>query len=180
MSKTKIAELKPSKLTIGINRFIRFVFVSSALQIIVGLSVWLFVVGVRELLQYQGLAWDLYFYKWAFLTWIGMAIPLFAEMDAFGRYQNYKMVKDKLHLMGFDPRLVRPFMYSNCQRIAILVAANDLGCEDEVKKYFYQQGYRWYHIFPDTWIKKPLILFTKLFWEKILFTKYYQLKYFYW
>ena len=107
-------------------------------------------------------------------------IPIFAELDALGRYQNYKQIKDVLFKMGFDERLLKPFLYSKCQRDAILVAAKDLKMTTQVKECFYNSGYRFYHILPDAFVKNPFVLFKKQFWTKILFTKRYEFQNFYW
>lgn len=180
MVKTENKALKPSKMAIIFYRFMRYIQVGAFLHLMAIFGLWLFINGLQILFLYKNQTIDFYFYKWLLLTWIGFVLPFFSELDAFGRYQNYKLIKDKLHINGFDYRLVRPFMYSNCQRISILTAAADLNCADKVKAYFYTQGYRWYHVFPQVWIRNPLVLFHKKFWEKILFTRYYQLKNFYW
>ena len=180
MAKSSVKTSKPSVFTIIKNRFVRFGKVGFSLHLIACFGLWLFLVSIQELLVYRIEAIDMEFYGWLFLTWIGFVLPFFSEMDAYGRYQNYKLIKDKLFELGFDGRLVRPFMYSNCQRFAILIAAIDLNYADKVKSYFLKNGYSWYHILPETWLKDPLLLFKKNFWEKILFTKYYKLQNFYW
>ena len=117
---------------------------------------------------------------WAALATWAFTVPFFSELDALGRYQNYKQIKDSLHEMGYDQRLVKPFIHSKCQRDAVLIAADDLGCHKEVKRFFKDQGYRWYHILPDAFVRNPFVLFHPVFWNRILFTKKYQLKNFYW
>lgn len=178
MVKSGDTTFKPSMFTIKLNQFIRFIKVGISLHVIMIFGIWLFFVSLQKLLVYQSREFQ--FYIWLLLAWIGFILPFFSEFDAFGRYQNYKLVKDKLYTLGYDDRIVRPFMYSNCQRFAILIAAIDLKCSDQVKKFFLKNGYNWYHILPDTWIRDPFLLFTKCFWEKILFTKYYKLQNFYW
>lgn len=179
MVKSSISEFKPALISIYWNRFIRYVKVGFYLHLMAVLGFWLFGAGVLGVVDSSSGSAFL-FYKSFFFTWVGFVLLIFSELDAFGRYQNYKLIKDKLHVLGFDGRLVKPFMYSNCQRIAILVAASDLNFAFEVKKYLYTKGYRWYHILPETWTRNPIILFKKSFWEKILFTKRYQLQNFYW
>lgn len=107
-------------------------------------------------------------------------VPFFSEFDAYGRYQNYKQIKDALFEMGYDDRLIKPLMRSKCQRDAVIVAAEDLNCLAEVESFFYKNGYRRYNILPDAFIKHPFVLFSWLFWKRSLFTKRYQLKNFYW
>ncbi|MFD1314692.1 hypothetical protein [Namhaeicola litoreus] len=115
-----------------------------------------------------------------FFSFYGLGLAFFAEADALGRYQNYKQIKDTLYKRGFDTRLIRPFMYSKCQRDAVLVATKDLGYTEEAKAYFKKNGYRWYHILPDAFIQNPLVLFHRKFWTNILFTKRYVRQYFLW
>src|SRR5438874_1405453 len=62
------------------------------------------------------------FLKSFVLLYFGL-MPLFPALDAWSRYQNYKQVKDKLYLHGFQPRIINPFLKSGCQRCAVLVAA---------------------------------------------------------
>ena len=180
MVKSDNAILQPSVFTIKKNQFIRYVRVGIFLHLIAALGIWLFIESAQELLVYRISEIDYGFYIMLWLASLGLVLPFFSEMDAYGRYQNYKIIKDKLYELGFDLRLVRPFMYSNCQRFAILIAAIDLKCSDEVKRYFLENGYSWYNVMPDRWLKDPLGLFKKDFWEKILFTKYYKLQNFYW
>jgi hypothetical protein len=102
--------------------------------------------------------------------------PLFPQCDARSRFQNYKQVKDRLYLYGFQARIIKPFSFSRCQRDAVLVAAEELGLKKECKQYFINQGYQWYHIVPTFLIKKPTYLFYKAFWLNTFFAKYYRSK----
>lgn len=119
-------------------------------------------------------------YVWSIIALCFFTVPIFAEFDAYGRYQNYKQIKDAIFEMGYDSRLIRPFMYSKCQRDAVLVAAQDLNHHKEVKAFFYAQGYRKYHILPDAFNRNPLVLFSLLFWKRILITAPYTSRNFYW
>ena len=65
-------------------------------------------------------------------------------------------------------------------RDSVLVAAEDLNYINKAEDFFYESGYRWYHILPDRFVKNPFVIFRKEFWYKILFTKKYQLQNFYW
>lgn len=180
MLKSEIETYYPSQVIIKWNQLIRFLKIGSFLHFMALVGIYLFVLGVQKLINnpIDLSSWTFYF--WIYTSSFGLSLQLFSEFDARGRYQNYKQLKDKLYSLGYDDRLIKPFMYSKCQRIATLIAAKDLDCEEEVKKYFYVSGYRWYHILPDNSLKKPLILFKKAFWEKILFVKYYKLQNFYW
>jgi hypothetical protein len=102
------------------------------------------------------------------------------QLDAYSRYQNYKMAKDLLHQYGFKKPLIRVFSKSKCQREAIAEAGNCLGFKKEVNDYFYSMGFRWYHILPIAIAKKPKTLFTKDYWLSTFFVSNYKSKYFYW
>lgn len=104
----------------------------------------------------------------------------FSQLDARSRFQNYKLTKDKLYEYGFDIRLLRPFVYSRCQRDAIAVAAREMNFGNEWKKLNHQLGFKWYHLLPHLVIKHPKILLTKDYWDKTLFVKPYHSKYFLW
>src|ERR1044072_7066336 len=53
-------------------------------------------------------------------------MPLMAQLDARSRFQNYKLVKDRLYVYGFQPRILKPFLRSSCQRDAVKAAADEL------------------------------------------------------
>jgi hypothetical protein len=102
-----------------------------------------------------------------------VCMPLFAQLDARSRFQNYKLVKDHLYIYGFQTRILKPFMKSRCQRDAAKTAAEELGLSHQCKEFFKSNGYKWYHLFPDIIFRKPSILLTKNFWITTLFTKAY-------
>lgn len=102
--------------------------------------------------------------------------PLFPQLDARSRYQDYKMAMDCFYLYGFDERLVRHFAKSRCQRDAVLVAAARLGFGNECKNCFAGYGYRWYHILPDVVFKKPVVLLSWAFYRHTFFAKTYHSK----
>jgi hypothetical protein len=104
----------------------------------------------------------------------------FSQLDARSRYQNYKMAKDRLFYYGFDARLLKPFVYSRCQRDAIGLAACDLEFKKEWEQFTHELGFRWYHLLPDILIRNPRLLFTKDYWIKTLFVNTYHSKYFLW
>lgn len=171
---------KPLKGTILFNQFIRYVKIGAFLHLMAFLGITLFIVSFKVSLFYFAQEQMFSGYSWAFLALCFFTVPFFAEFDAYGRYQNYKQIKDALFDLGYDPRLIRPFMYSKCQRDAVIVAAEDLHHQKKVKVFFYAMGYRSFHILPDAFNKNPLVLFNKHFWRRILFTEYYQLRNFYW
>ncbi len=102
------------------------------------------------------------------------------QLDAYSRYQNYKMVKDMLYKNGFRGLIVKPFSKSQCQREAVKEAACQLNMDKQVKKYFYDSGYRWYHIIPTVLLENPLLFFTKGYWITTFFVPNYRSKYFIW
>jgi hypothetical protein len=90
------------------------------------------------------------------------------------------MTKDRLFKYGFDARLLKPFVYSRCQRDAIGVAAADLELGKEWAELKYEMGFRWHHLLPHIVIRNPRLLFTRDYWSKTLFVPAYQSKYFLW
>jgi len=104
----------------------------------------------------------------------------FSQLDARSRYQNYKMIKDRFFKYGFDERLLKPFMYSRCQRDAIRIAAREMDFGKEWKGIINKLGFRWYHLLPTFVVRNPLILFTRAYWSKTIFVKTYHSKYFLW
>jgi len=157
---------------------IRFLLVGQLLHLfaIFGFSIiWIFFEKITEMSFSQPAFW-----VYMAIGIEGFLIIIFSQFDAYGRYQNYKQIKDALYKNGFDPRLARPFCRSKCQREAVLTAARDLDYLIETKAYFYKEGYRFYHILPDEFMQNPFVLFHSMFWKRILFTKHYKLQNFYW
>ena len=115
-----------------------------------------------------------------FASLYGLSLPFFAEFDARSRYQNYKLVKDKLYEYGYESRLLKPFVFSRCQRDAVQVAAQHLNYEKECKSFFYESGFRWYHILPRILIIYPKTILTSKYWKQTLFVAHYKSKYFLW
>ncbi len=179
--KSDITNIKPSPFIININKIIRFINVGRFLHITALIGIILFSLGISSVnnLFFRGDEVIPVLF-WIFLTLFGISLFIFAELDAMGRYQNYKQVKEKIYKYGYKERLIKLYMYSNCQRDAVFFAAKDLNYHKQVKNFFFIKGYRWYHILPDAFINNPLILFKKTFWYNILFTDYYRLHNFYW
>lgn len=118
------------------------------------------------------------FHLFCFIYFFSLIIT--TQLDAYSRYQNYKMAKDLLHQYGFRKPLIRVFSKSKCQREAIAEAGNCLGFKKEVKDYFYSMGFRWYHILPIVIAKNPKTLLTKEYWLSTFFVSNYKSKYFFW
>ena len=171
---------KPSVSKIRMERFLRFIKVGAFLHVMSVASVIIMFISSRIAFEFYHDGLVAHAVIWAAVAAWALTVPFFSELDALGRYQNYKQIKDSMYEMGYDHRLVRPFIHSKCQRDAVVAAGEDLGCEHEIKMFFKDQGYRWYHILPDAFVKNPLVLFRSMFWKMILFTKSYQLKNFYW
>jgi len=116
------------------------------------------------------------------LFWFGSMLFAFSHiflviMDAWSRFQNYKRIKDYLFLHGFTPKIAQLYQGSKCQRIAFLVAARELGMEEEVQQYYRRLGIKWYHFIPHFMVKDPLFIFRKYFWSRTFMEKYYEPKF---
>jgi len=115
------------------------------------------------------LLWGLKYYAIGFL----ISLPVFSQLDARSRFQNYKQIKDQIFLYGYDQRIFRPVLKSRCQRDAAWLSAQELGFGDKCRDFFANHGYRWYHIFPDFVFSKPQFLFTAYFWRTTFFSPRY-------
>jgi len=107
-------------------------------------------------------------------------VSITSQMDAYSRYQNYKMVKDMLYQHGFRELFLKPLSRSRCQRDAVREAAAQLKMDPLIKQYFKKLGYKWYHIIPSVLIENPLVLLTRNYWYTTFFVSYYKSKYFCW
>ena len=142
------------------------------------IMVYLFGRKVLMLRAGDGNIWSLLINGYVCLYFFSLII--FSLLDARSRYQNYKMAKDRLFKYGFDVRLLKPFVYSRCQRDAIAAAVKDLDLRREWMELKQNMGFRWYHILPDMVVRNPWLLFTRDYWSKTLFVRRYNLKYFLW
>ena len=105
-----------------------------------------------------------------------LSLPVFSQLDARSRYQNYKQIKDQFYSYGFDTRILQPVLKSRCQRDAALISASELGLKKECACYFWKHGYRWYHIIPDFVFSHPQFLLSKYFWKTTFFVPKYEPK----
>jgi hypothetical protein len=112
------------------------------------------------------------FLKYFFIS-VLIALPVFAQLDARSRYQNYKKIKYQLYVYGFDRRIFRPSLKSRCQRDAALVAAKEIGYHRQCRNYFRSAGYLWYHLLPDFVFQQPLFIFARHFWVSTFFAPTY-------
>lgn len=102
------------------------------------------------------------------------SMPIWAQLDARSRYQNYLRVQDQLHTYGNQERILRPVLTSRCQRDAALAAAADLGFGVWCTAYFRDAGYRWYHVLPDVTWKRPWYLVHPDFLRTTFFVPSYR------
>jgi hypothetical protein len=58
--------------------------------------------------------------------------------------------------------------------MAVETAADELGIGPEVRAYFYEKGYRWFHFIPDFMVRDPLFFFRRYFWDRTFLEKYYE------
>ncbi len=101
------------------------------------------------------------------------SLPVFSQLDARCRYQDYKRVKDLFLRFGFDTRILKTLLKSRCQRDAAMVAALESGHGESCRAFYYRQGYRWYHILPDFLFSSPQFLVSRHFWQSTFFLKTY-------
>jgi hypothetical protein len=153
--------------------YIRTGFILHAFSIIVFS---LFLLCYSQLFDSKGFMLILFLLLSMFL----FSISITSQLDAYSRYQDYKRVKDLLHKHGFRELFMKPYSRSRCQRNAISEAALQLGMLPLINSYFYQAGYRWYHIIPTILIENPLVFFTRHYWYSTFLVPKYESKYFYW
>ncbi|MFP4649961.1 MAG: hypothetical protein ACLFML_03380 [Desulfobacterales bacterium] len=101
------------------------------------------------------------------------SLPVFSQLDARCRYQDYKRVKDQLLRFGFDTRIIKALLKSRCQRDAAWIAALESGYGEACRAFYRRQGYRWYHILPDFLFSRPQFLISRHFWQSTFFLKTY-------
>lgn len=114
--------------------------------------------------------------------WFGCVLFAFTHiflvlMDGWSRYQNYKRIKDHIFQHGFTKQIAWHYKGSRCQRRAVLVAARELGVEQQAHDYFASLNIKWYHFIPYFMVKDPLFLFKRYFWSRTFLEKYYEPKF---
>lgn len=118
----------------------------------------------------------------AIVFWVSFFLFSFLHIflvlaDGWSRFQNYKRVKDQFFVYGFQPRIAENYIGSKCQRMAALVAAEELGLEDQLQRYYDKRGVKWFHYVPYFMIRDPFFLFRKHFWSKTFLEKSYKPKF---
>jgi len=159
-----------------INSLIRYWKVGKLLHFVAFLA---FFIALQSYLVLQNMNGEVSSSVWIlwliiFICFFNMAV--LAELDGYSRYQNYKQIKDQIYLNGYQERLLKPLSKSSCQRAAVILAGDELGIKRIIEKYFYDRGYRWYHVIPDFVFKDPLLFFTLYFWRTTFFSPYYKPK----
>jgi len=159
-----------------INSLIRYWKVGKLLHFVAFLA---FFIALQSYLVLQNMNGEVSSSVWIlwliiFICFFNMAV--LAELDGYSRYQNYKQIKDQIYLNGYQERLLKPLSKSSCQRAAVILAGDELGIKRIIEKYFYDRGYRWYHVIPDFVFKDPLLFFTVYFWRTTFFSPYYKPK----
>jgi hypothetical protein len=103
--------------------------------------------------------------------------PLFTQLDARSRFQEFKKVRDQLIRYGPRRRIFRSVSRSRCQRDAALAAAGRLGYTADCREFFCAAGYRWYHLLPDIVIRQPVFCLSAAFWRATFFAPTYRARY---
>ena len=176
MRKDEASALKPSGGYIFLQRTRAYLRVGVILHLFCLTSLSLFVLVL--IYMTAPTSWQL---LWkSLLSSFLLSVSITTQMDAWSRYQNYKMMKDLFHIYGFRRLLVKPWSRSRCQRDAVVEAASQLGLRSSATDHFYSLGYRWYHIIPSVLIEDPMLLLSKGYWRTTFFVPAYQSRYFHW
>lgn len=99
--------------------------------------------------------------------------PLFTQLDARSRFQEYKRAKDQLARYGPNRRIFKSVSGSRCQRDTALAAAGQLGYASHCRACYSAAGYRWYHLLPDFVKGHPGFLISAAFWRTTFFMPTY-------
>lgn len=82
------------------------------------------------------------------VPWIGITIFGLNALVGLHKYGEYTGVKRLLETYGWDERIVKPKMYSWCQRHAAKQAARRTGYLEEYLEFEKREGHRIYHLLP--------------------------------
>ena len=138
------------------------------------IEAWFYGLQLRYALLHQGVL--------LIILWIGCFLFSFVHIflvlaDGWSRFQNYKRAKDHFFIHGFNRRICDTYIISKCQRMAAIVAAEELGLEKQVTEYYKQKGVKWYHFIPYFMVNDPLFLFKKKFWNRTFLEPSYRSKF---
>ncbi len=135
------------------------------------LESWVYGVQLKQAINFESTAWIL-FWGWSFLfSFVHIYLVI---MDGWSRYQNYKRAKDNFFIHGFNEKIALFYIGSKCQRMAAETAAEELGMNDQLQKYYQNCGVKWYHYVPYFMIKEPFFLFKKIFWSRTFLENFYE------
>ncbi|HJV18663.1 MAG TPA: hypothetical protein VJ552_02185 [Sediminibacterium sp.] len=138
------------------------------------LEAWFYWIKLVAAYQESSTLWVL-FWTYSFLfSFVHIFLVL---ADGWSRFQNYKRAKDQFFIHGFHKKIAHTYIGSKCQRMAAEVAAEELGLQNQIKKYYAEMGVKWYHYVPYFMIREPLFLFNKKFWSRTFLEKNYTPKF---
>lgn len=118
--------------------------------------------------------WSIFWFGFFLFSFVHIILVL---ADGWSRYQNYKKAKDQFYIYGFKKRIANLYIVSKCQRMAAIVAADELGLGSEIKEHYASKGVKWFHYIPYFMVKDPLFLFRKYFWKRTFLEKEYKSKF---
>lgn len=156
--------------------FLRYINVGRLLHLIAFLDLVISGMAVYFIVTIDGASNPGVVAIWTLVLIMFGGMSIYAELDGYSRFQDYKRVKDQIYFYGFQDRIIRRILRSRCQRDAGLLACKELGLGTEVKEYYTKSGYRWYHIIPDFVFDDPGFFFKSYFWMGTFFTPYYEPK----
>ncbi len=154
--------------------FRRYIKVGRLLHFIAALDLMISVIALYFILILDGAENLGLITFWVVVVMLFGGMCVYAELDGFSRFQDYKRVKDQLYLYGYQERIMRPMLRSRCQRDAAQLACDELGVGGNSSACFAGHGYRWYHIIPDFVWDDPDFFFKAYFWSGTFFTPYYK------
>lgn len=149
----------------------RLLYYSLVLFILESLFYW---VKLKAAILIDSTWWTLFWFAFFMFSFVHIFLVI---MDGWSRYQNYKRAKDQFYIYGFTGRICNLYIGSKCQRMAALVAAKELGIEDDVKQHYSSKGVKWYHYIPYFMVIDHLFLFKKYFWKRSFMEKNYKSKF---
>ena len=112
--------------------------------------------------------WLLEWPIFAGLFLLGAVILIF---DTRGRRKDFHNARNYL-ARGHDPsQVARTYQYSWCSRAACRAAASlsGAGADQAIADYYRDNGYRWFHIFPDNTFSRHSPFLKLRFWRITLF-----------
>ena len=149
----------------------RLLYYSLVLFILESLFYW---VKLKAAILLDSTWWILFWFAFFMFSFLHIFLVI---MDGWSRYQNYKRAKDQFYIYGCTKRICNLYIGSKCQRMAALVAAKELGIENEVKQHYSSKGVKWYHYIPYFMVIDHLFLFKKYFWKRSFMEKNYTSKF---